>query len=51
MPIGLNAERNAKMQYCAFGGARHHSSQLLSDLQAFEPEAMVLHFGELKTLV
>jgi HAD superfamily hydrolase (TIGR01509 family) len=49
--IGLNAARNAKMRYYAFGGARHHSSQLLSELQAFEPEAMVLHFEELKTLL
>ncbi|RWD23175.1 MAG: HAD family phosphatase [Mesorhizobium sp.] len=49
--IGLSAARNANMRYCAFGGARHHTSRLRNDLRTFEPEALLLNLAELKGLL
>nr|WP_319387851.1 HAD family phosphatase [uncultured Cohaesibacter sp.] len=48
---GLEAARRANMRYCAFVGGQHHTDEMRTILQSYEPEAMLFDNRDLLRLL
>ena len=48
---GLEAARRANMRYCAFVGGQHHTDEMRTLLQGYEPEAMLFDNRDLLGLL